>query len=110
MQQIVASERAVRINPCAIVCTVLKQVIDIIGFLTSVAFLPQILRAGDAVVAAARRPEQSAGLTKLKQQYGATLQLVKLDVNDDASLKVFAPPQSSLYRSLGGHERLVGSW
>ena len=48
----------------------------------------QVLKAGDAVVAAARRPEQSPGLAKLKQQHGADLQLVKLDVNDVASLKV----------------------
>jgi NADP-dependent 3-hydroxy acid dehydrogenase YdfG len=53
----------------------------------------QVLRAGDAVVAAARRPEQSPGLTKLKQRHGAALQLVKLDVNDDASLKVALVPR-----------------
>ena len=40
------------------------------------------------MVAAARRPEQSPGLAKLKEQHGAALQLVKLDVNDVASLKV----------------------
>lgn len=49
----------------------------------------QVLKAGDAVVAAARRPEQSPGLTGLKTEHGAALQLVKLDVNDGASLKVF---------------------
>ncbi len=48
----------------------------------------QVLTAGDAVVAAARRPEQSPGLSKLKQQHGDALQLVKLDVNDRASVKV----------------------
>ena len=48
----------------------------------------QVLKAGDAVVAAARRPEQSPGLARLKAQYGAALQLVRLDVNDGASLEV----------------------
>ena len=48
----------------------------------------QVLKAGDAVVAAARRPEQSPGLMKLKQQHGDALQLVKLDVNDRASVTV----------------------
>jgi len=46
------------------------------------------LTAGDAVVVAARRPEQSPGLAKLKESHGDALQLVKLDVNDVASLKV----------------------
>ena len=48
----------------------------------------QVLKAGDAVVAAARRPEQSPGLTALKDKHGDALQLVKLDVNDLASVKV----------------------
>ena len=39
-------------------------------------------------MAAARKPEQSTGLVKLKKQYGAALQLVKLDVNDGASVTV----------------------
>ncbi len=47
-----------------------------------------MLKSGDAVVAAARRPEQAQGLLKLKQQHGDALQLVKLDVNDRASVKV----------------------
>ena len=53
-----------------------------------VALLMQVLEAGDAVVAAARKPEQSPGLVKLKQQYGKALHLVRLDVNDGASVKV----------------------
>ena len=48
----------------------------------------QVLRAGDAVVAAARRPERASGLMKLKQLHGDALQLVRLDVNDHASIKV----------------------
>ena len=57
----------------------------------------QVLRAGDAVVAAARRPEQSTGLTKLKQLHGDALQLVKLDVDDHASIKVRGSPAYGLY-------------
>ena len=53
----------------------------------------QVLKAGDAVVAAARKPEGSPGLTKLKQEHGAALQLVKLDMNDGASLKVYIGPE-----------------
>jgi len=48
----------------------------------------QVLKSGDAVVAAARRPEQAQGLLKLKEQHGDALQLVKMDVTDRASLKV----------------------
>lgn len=49
----------------------------------------QVLKAGDAVVAAARRPEQSPGLAELKAKHGDALQLVTLDVTDGASLKVW---------------------
>ncbi len=48
----------------------------------------QVLKAGDAVVAAARRPEQSPGLTELKNKHGDALHLVTLDVTNSASLKV----------------------
>ena len=60
------------------------------GYLSRLWSVAQILRAGDVVVAAARRPEKSPGLTKLKERHGGALQLVKLDVNDGASLKVLA--------------------
>ncbi len=49
-----------------------------------------MLKAGDAVMAAARRPEQSPGLKKLKALHGDALQLVKLDINDGGLLKVLA--------------------
>ena len=42
------------------------------------------------MVAAARRPEQSPGLTALKAKHGDALHLVTLDVTDGASLKVRA--------------------
>ena len=56
----------------------------------------QVLKSGDAVVAAARRPEKSQGLTKLKEQHGKALQLVRMDVDDHASIKVQEQPRAGV--------------
>ena len=73
----------------------------------------QVLRAGDSVVAAARKPEQSPGLAKLKKQFGTALQLVKLDMNDGASLTVCVlfdrQPSCGLFLLAGPEPTLAAS-
>ena len=49
-----------------------------------------MLKSGDAVVAAARRPDKAQGLATLNEQHGDALQLVRLDSDDHASIKVGA--------------------
>ncbi len=43
----------------------------------------QALQRGDSVLAVARKPESSQGLTELKKQFGEKLQLLAVDVTED---------------------------